>query len=474
MKTVKKVLLGVAVFILTAVVLIGPWPVYTQSNFAQSSYYKRSLVAIDQQAAQSRVSPNPGRLSAGWAMRIMTPNVGVPMGGYGGRPDGKRSKGVRDELMAKAIALSDGTDTAVILGADMLIIPPNIVELTAAKVGQVTPLTVNNIYFTATHTHCGPGGFAPGLAAKVSAGDYDPVVPEFLSKVFAEAIVEAYESMKPAQLAAGMLDASQFIRNRTRQADVDSTLNYMVVEQEGGKRCYVFRWSAHPTIFGQNMMEFSAEFPGEMMRQVEQTTNAVAIYLGGALGSMSPRAPDASSDCERVALYGKLLGKLLVDGTEELDFMNFMDVASLSATVGTPPIQARPVSSKWRLSPFVSKLVGIPREGRIQGLRIGDIMLVGLPFDVSGELSKEWREVYGRQGWDLWVTSFSGAYLGYLSPDRYYYETDEKGNLGYEIGFMNWLGPQSEAYFAALIERVFTVFGPPPMAKKSLSAGATL
>ncbi len=59
----------------------------------------------------------------------------------------------------------------------------------------------------------------------------------------------------------------------------------------------------------------------------------------------------------------------------------------------------------------------------------------------------------GRKGIDLWVTGFSGAYCGYLSPDRYYYEEP----LDYETGLMSWFGPNSEAYFKALFEHIAEV-----------------
>lgn len=466
MKILKRVLLGLVIFIITVVALflicIGPWPVYTPGDFSQASFYKKAIAEIDTNVAKSEISDAPSQLKAGWAMRIMTPNVGVPMGGYGARSNGKKSQGVRDELKARAIAFSDGKDTVVILGLDMLIVPPNIAEMTVAKATAQIPLNSNDFYFTASHTHCGPGAFAPGLASKISAGKYDPAVPEFLSSTFADAIVEAYNSMKPAQLAHGTIDAPQFIRNRARDAAVDSCLNYMVVEQEGGRRCYVTRWSAHPTIFGEDMMNFSAEFPGEMTRYIEEKTNATAIYLGGGLGSMSPRAPDAPSTSERVAAYGQMLGQLVLDNTNNLAFTNYADVASVRVPVGLPAAQARPLSPKWRLSPIAAKILGIPQEGWIQGARIDGIIMIGMPFDTSGELTREWRLEAAQQGWDLWVTSFAGAYLGYMSPDRYYNDVDEKGALHYETGLMGWLGPQTEAYFASLMNRIIGDFGSPP------------
>ncbi|MCK5863420.1 MAG: neutral/alkaline non-lysosomal ceramidase N-terminal domain-containing protein [Candidatus Hydrogenedentes bacterium] len=464
MSKLKKILLGLVVFVVALVALflavIGPWPVYSDSKFAESDYYRDAMAAIEKETAKSIISDAPGLLQAGWASRIMTPDVGVPMGGYGARPDGKKSTGVRDELMVKAIAISDGVNVVVLLGTDMLIIPPNIAEMTLDKVSKTTPLGANNVYFTASHTHCGPGAFAPGLAAKISGGEYDPKVPDFLSGVFADAIVSAYADMKPALITHGVINAKQYIRNRTRDTEVDGALNYMIAKQEGGRQCYVTRISAHPTIFGHRMMEFSGEFPGEMMRYIEAQTHGTAIYLGGAVGSMSTRAPDAPSPSERVTAMGQAFGQLLLNNIPKPDFKAYANVASVGVNIGVPPIQVRPISPKWRLSAVASKILGVPPEGRIQGARIGDMLFIGLPFDVSGELAHKWQQRASEQGWDLWVTGFSGAYLGYLSPDCYYNEVDDDGQLDYETGLMSWCGPNAEAYFGALINKVIEGFTP--------------
>lgn len=464
MRVLKRILIGIAAFLLLVVTLflvfIGPWPVYKDSKYAESSYYREALAAIDADAALSDFTDTPEPLQAGWGVRIITPSIGLPIAGYGARKDGMRSQGVRDDLKVKAVAFHDGKDTVVLIGADMLIIPPNVAEMTVEKVAARCPLQSRNLYFAASHTHCGPGGFGPGLAAKITGGTYSPSVPDFLSSSFADAIVEAWQNMKPAKLAHGVVNARDYIRNRAREhGDVDPNLNYILLEQENGRKCYVTRFSAHPTNFGSSMMQFSAEYPGAFMRSIESQTNATAMYMGGGLGSMSGRGIEASNTDERIERFGKTLADLVLADSVEPEFTDRVDIASLAVPVGVPPFQSRPLSTKWRLSPLSAKLIGLPREGFVQGARIGDLLFVGLPFDTSGELTRQWREEKAQDGWDLWVTSFSRAYLGYLSPDKYYGETNKKGYLDYEIGFMNWLGPNSAAYFTELVDRVVEQLG---------------
>lgn len=464
MHIVKRILLGVVVVLLLFttlfLVFVGPWPVYKDSRYQESAYYKAALAAVDADAALSNFTDTPDTLRAGWGVRIITPSIGLPIAGYGARKDGMRSQGVRDDLKVKAVSFTDGKDTVVLVGVDMLIIPPNIAEMTVDKVASRIPLASRNLYFTASHTHCGPGGFGPGLAAKFTGGTYNPSVPEFLSSSFADAIVEAWQNMKPAKLAHGTVDARAYIRNRAREhGDVDPNLNYILVEQESGRKCYITRFSAHPTNFGSSMMQFSAEYPGALMRSLEQQTNATAVYLGGGLGSMSGKGIEADGPDARVELMGKTLADLIVAASASPKFTDRVDIASLAVPVGVPPFQARPLSPKWRLSPLAAKLIGLPNEGFVQGARIGDLLFVGLPFDTSGELTRQWREEKAAAGWDLWVTSFSRAYLGYLSPEKYYFETNKRGQLDYEIGFMNWLGPNSTTYFKEILDRVVMQLG---------------
>ncbi len=468
MSLFKKIILGVLVSFAAGAVLfvgiIGPWPVYKDSQFADSAYCKKAIADIDKEVALSDFTGTPGTLKAGWGVAEMTPKIGTPLGGLGARK-GKPSTGVRDPLYSKAICLSDGKDTVALIGDDILIVPPNIAEMARRKIAVEIGLTADNILFCASHTHSGTGAFAPGLAGTFSSGKLDPAVPEMVSTAMANAVIAAFKSMAPAKIANGQVDAPEFIRNRTREATTDSMLKYLVVEKQTGEKCFVIRYSAHPTIFGTSNMHFSAEYPGALQHYVEAETKGTAIYLGGAVGSMGPKAPDAPTDDERVELMGKGLGRKMLDAiaANPPQFKTNLDIASVGIPIGMPPAQMRPLGPGFRVSPMFAKLAGILPEGWVQGIRIGDILFVGLPYDTSGEMARQWREEMAPKGWDLWVHGFSGAYCGYLSPDKYYYEVDKDGHLGYENGFMSWFGPNAEAYMRTLRDEIITKMGTSPL-----------
>ena len=147
----KKILISLAmtpiVMALLFVLFIGPWPTYDDSDYANQSYYHNALEDIHAGAASNSLTTQPGRLQAGWAKRIITPLIGTPMGGYSARKNGKKSVGVHDDLYVRAMALSDGQDLAVLVGSDMLIIPPNLSEAVRNNVAiQAGPLRPRRLH----------------------------------------------------------------------------------------------------------------------------------------------------------------------------------------------------------------------------------------------------------------------------------------------------------------------------------------
>jgi neutral ceramidase len=451
----KRILLGFAAFLLLLVVafliIVGPWPTYADSKYRDSKYYAKALADITEHAAASEITTTPGRLQVGWAYRVITPRIGIPLAGYGARGMNHKSTGVRDELFVKVMAFSDGKDTAVLVGADMLITPPNLALMVRERVAAEIPLTGDDILFNASHTHCGPGGLGEGLAMRVTAAQYAAEVPELLATAFTEAIVEAYQNLKPGKIANGSVQAPEFIRNRTRKdGPTDPELSFLVAEQDNGDRCYLVSYSAHPTNFGDEMLEFSAEYPGALRKTLAKETGAETVYLGGAVGSMGPRAPEAPTPGERVDAMGGALGRLVLDATKELNFRDSLDVTSMGVSLDMPPIQLRPIEGNpnWRLSPFIARLAFAPNElnGWLQGVRVGDLLFMGMPCDFSGEISIEWKAWAAQRKIDLWTLSFCGTYCGYFSPDKYYLDLP----LSYETGLMSWFGPNIEAYFTDL------------------------
>lgn len=455
----KKILvgLGAAVLLLAALFLIfvGPWPTYAASDVETTSYYRKALSTADAQVRESTFG-NVGPLQAGWASARITPPVGTPLAGFGDR-QGKPSTGVHDELYVKAVALSDGKDTAVLVGSDMLIVPDNIADLARAQAAEKTGLTANDILFNASHTHSGPGAWAPGLAASLFGGAYDEKIMQGIADAFASAIVEAYTALGPAEMAHGDIDVPDFIRNRAHEGPVDSKLSYLVIRKEGGELCHVISYSAHPTVLGGSNMEFSGDYPGYLQRAIETEAGGMAIFLVGATGSMGPKI-DGPDGFTRAQSMGEALARRVLDDEKGASFEEKVEVASAGFPFKTPPLQFR-LNANWRLSPYFFSMVGLDDTAWVTGVRLGEVFLYGTPCDMSGEISRDLKEWAGARGVDLWVLSFDGDYIGYVSPLKYYSLPKDKTD-DYEMYTMSWTGPNQEAFFTDLLHHLVETMSP--------------
>ena len=75
-------------------------------------------------------------------------------------------------------------------------------------------------------------------------------------------------------------------------------------------------------------------------------------------------------------------------------------------------------------------------------LRVGDLVMLGTPCDFSGELIPPLDSLAASLHKEVMVTSFSGGYIGYVTPGKYY-DVEH-----YETQLMNWHAPGTGEYLA--------------------------
>jgi len=294
------------------VAVIGPWPVYKDSQFAASAYCKKALADIDKNIALSDFTATPGTLKAGWGVAKMTPKVGTPLGGLSARM-GRPSTGVHDDLYSKAICLSDGKDTVALIGDDILIVPRILPSWPAERSRWKCRSPATTSCSVPATPIPAPGPSHRAWPEPSRPASWTPPYLNWSAQPWPTRSSRRTRAWPPAKLADAQVDAPEFIRNRTRNATTDSMLKYLVVEKLTGEKCFVIRYSAHPTNFGEDQMGFSAEFPGALQRYVEAETKGTAIYLGGAVGSMGPRRARGATADERVDLMGRGLARKMLD-----------------------------------------------------------------------------------------------------------------------------------------------------------------
>ncbi|MCK4601695.1 MAG: neutral/alkaline non-lysosomal ceramidase N-terminal domain-containing protein [Phycisphaerae bacterium] len=459
----------ICAFIAAFVICLGPWRSYSD-GYKGSDYAEATFARIE---ALSLV-PTRGPLQAGVAVADITPALGEPLAGYSARRP-KGSEGALDRLYAKAISLSNGPTTVTIVSGDILLFLPELRDAVLAR----SALLREDVYFTSTHTHSGPGGYSSRWIDQVSLGRFDKKILARLADAFADVIKRSRENMTAAEIGLGRdvrspHAARELVQNRLDSSAEFATVNALNLYRLGktGHIASLLTFSAHPTCLGRGNHKASGDYPGVVQREIERRNGGVVLFAAGAMGSMAvrsalPRGPARAEDVGR--RLAELAGPLAMPHGargESHQLMNELNpgsegpehglgAASATVTLATAildvdlPPQQFLLGRHLRLSPIAASYLH-NRRTYIHILRINEAVLLGMPADYSGELAAELERwaIEEKLGVMPVVTSFNGDYIGYLLPRSRY------GAAHYESRRMNLFGPWCGEYFNALSRRL--------------------
>jgi hypothetical protein len=204
------------------------------------------------------------------------------MWGYGARHDAP-CLGVLDPLEARALVLEVGKERVALVSLDLGRAPTRASVVAIRRQVQASA-GVTHLFLVATHTHHGPV-----LELDQWPSPQNSYIRQ-LEKKIAQVIETAAGALRPARLGVATR-AITLNRNRhSRRADkpVDRELLVVRCEGEDGKPiAHLVNFAAHATLRDAKLMQFSADFPGVLARQVEERTGAPCLFLQGAAGDLS-------------------------------------------------------------------------------------------------------------------------------------------------------------------------------------------
>jgi hypothetical protein len=145
-----------------------------------------------------------------------------------------------------------------------------------------------------------------GKGAFDDAVAYSKRLPELLI----EAIVEAKNNAVPARIGVAK---KNFELNRNRHTKrepkaIDPMLGVIRLDDAAGKPIVVIaNFAAHPVTADEQVLKFSADFPGALQNRVEQSLSTNCVFMQGASGDMSPNRGELTGP-----QFGELLGDHVV------------------------------------------------------------------------------------------------------------------------------------------------------------------
>lgn len=429
-----KYLIILCIFISLAVFsFIKP---YDRSTYLSMPFYQQMLTRID--SVDIRTADR-GIFMAGWAKGSILPPARVPIASYGIR---ENYESVHDTIYAKAFAFSNGAQQATLVTIDLLIFPPSVYQYLADSLGTSY---MHTLFLSATHTHNGPGGWLKGPAAQFIAGSFSDDYVQHIGNTIIRLINEAHKNLQPSNIVYYQIPHIENIANRLVRNDVvDSMLRYTVISQPNRKAILV-SYGAHANCISHKIDEISADYPGELCRELEAHGYNIAAFIAGAVGSMT-------NNCNGLTNYactdqiGKAIAHKILSTPLHRQYSHDT-IQVISGNIDLLVKETAPrITKNWTLRPWLFRQLLGNQTLFLSYLKLGNISFIGAPCDFSGVIASE--IYYQHSQYPFIITSFNGSYAGYITPLRY---EDLKKN---ETREMNWLGYDNGTYFKTLINHL--------------------
>jgi hypothetical protein len=358
-------------------------------------------------------------LRVGFGVRPLPARDGEPLGGYGGLST-RRADGVLDPPEARALVLDAGELRVAIVTLDVVIARPNLRDLV---VEATHSLGIDALILVVTHTHSGPGGYLPGwLAARMTAGDYEPEMPARLARAASESLERAVADLAPARLASDVVPLHLARNRRFPDGAADTELALLRADFADGRApVLLFEYGAHATLLSAANTKLSADWPGAA-RAALAADGWRALFVPGPLGDQEPAielGTFSSAEAERAAVsdFGKRMAAAVGGAARALEGKSVTapSLSALERWVDTPPARFRSFCSLWWMSPFVGSSLDafVSKRVPFQVVRAGDAELVAVPAEPIAAVGAELR-ARAPSGRKRFVVAHANDWLGYV------------------------------------------------------------
>ena len=232
----------------------------------------------------------------------ITPRVGVELCGFGPYIN-RRSIGIRDRLYARAMAVSEGNQTVVLVSADLVGFVLETTRRIRPLVQAAVGLPEDCVMVHGTHTHSGPNT-DPDLTGW---GQLDAPYMEVLPGRVAAACVQAVRNLQPGTLSHAEVPCEGIALNREYDRDAppleevlrddwrpampertDRTCHVVKVESGGQMTGFFSYYGCHPVVCCAETRYIHGDYAGVATNLLEREhPGAVGLFLQGAQGDVN-------------------------------------------------------------------------------------------------------------------------------------------------------------------------------------------
>lgn len=424
-------------------------------------------------------------LKAGAAASNVTPWLDEGIVGGWSSPPGTY---IHDELYARCLVLDDGSTRLAIVIVDNLGLAREVCDLAKQLIQKHTGIPENHVLIAATHTHSSISARPPNvLKPEEDLSQYG----QFVARRISDGVRRAIVHLEPARIGWGVVDVPEHLNNRRwfmkpevklvnpfggldkvrmnppagspdlvkPAGPVDPQVCFISVQsREGRPIALLANYSLH-YVGGVGSGHISADYFGMFADRIQELLGAdrldppfVGMLSNGASGDVNnipfqnPRP--AKKPYEQMRYVAHDLAQKVFEAHQKIEWQEWVPLGmrqvELSLKVrkptpeqlqrakdilaGAPPLPERPHEETYARRIIHQQEAPDTISVPIQALRIGELGIAAIPFEVFAEIGLEIKEKSPFRP-TFTISHANGSY-GYLPTPRQH-------ELG---GYETWLG----------------------------------
>jgi len=356
---------------------------------------------------------------------------------------------VHDTLYTRILAINNGSKQVFMISMDLLLVPPII--KTEVETRLMEHGNEDFVYFSATHTHSGLGGWEDHVGGRFIVGTYNETWVNNVVTNTLDHIEKARASMATTSVSFFDTSADEYVINRLAwdEGTKDGKIRGLKFERSDKKKAVLFTYSAHATSITSKSRSLSGDYPAEVDNELTKQGWDFPMYMAGMVGSHS-LANVEGEDYELTKNAGVILSQKIQQAQGHA-MTDTLSITTDHISIESGPSQLR-VFDNWKLRDWVFRLLFGPLKAEITYLKLGDVLFLGTSCDFSGELAvnNKLDSLASTANENLIITSFNGYYTGYITEDRHYDPFKQKA----EVRAMNWVGPYHGEYYSEMVKKL--------------------
>lgn len=235
------------------------------------------------------------QVRVGVAKEVITPPPGVELWGYA-RTGNYEASGLYDNLYVRVLVLESSTmDVSLgLITLDLGGISGDWADQVRSIIERETRISGKHVIFSVSHTHAGPAPFSTrGL------GHPNKQYLKNLKKTIVKAFMQASKNQIPVtggaesscvDLSVNRLEKSLEDSENSDPGKVDPYVRVFRFDKQSGEPyALIVNYTAHPNTLRRDNRNFSADYPGVMIKALERHLEAQVFFLQGAAGNVDPK-----------------------------------------------------------------------------------------------------------------------------------------------------------------------------------------